>query len=69
MVASPCDASDEITGIPVIWEYTLRPIDICNFLDSAKIVLFVIQRKMKELFVMAGQEGGYRAARLCAGRR
>jgi hypothetical protein len=26
-----CDSSDEITNIPVICEYTLRPVDICSF--------------------------------------
>jgi hypothetical protein len=25
------DMSDEITGMTVICEYTIRPVDICNF--------------------------------------
>ena len=29
------DLSDEITGTPVICEYILRPVDICNFLAAS----------------------------------
>ena len=28
------DLSDEITGMPVICEYTFRPVDICSFLPA-----------------------------------
>jgi hypothetical protein len=31
------DTSDEITGIPVVCEYTLRPVDICSFFGSLNL--------------------------------
>jgi hypothetical protein len=40
-IESIIDTSDEITGIPVICEYTLRAVDICNFFPPQSLDLAV----------------------------
>jgi hypothetical protein len=33
------DTSDEITGIQIIYEYSSRPVDICNFRQPLSLAL------------------------------
>jgi hypothetical protein len=65
-----CDLSDEITGIPVICEYTLRPVNICSFYRPRFLFAWLSIANVWDSLISLGYSSNifcYAKKKICAG--